>query len=325
MANIYDILEKVSNQEIEKCIIQTAKITGATEKEVKEIFASDEFYLYYTKTMQQYFDSLPIEIIEQIATQDCSRFNKMIKVSKKFAQNVTENKEFYMQKFAERRTLNTVRDIPVIQLGFEHEWIDTYFRRENVIAHELTVCGKLNSIADEPSLIYELEDGGKVLQWHENDVLHRENGPAYVVKDSNGEVIEERWLTRGKLNRSNGPTIVRKESKGKLYELWFQYGVSYAPNDKPWFTEYINGIPTHRIWTDKKGRLHRGGDRPAIEVERESVGEIYALKEWYKHGKMRRQNPSKPSTIKFRGHTKRYGECHRDGQYSTGSFEQCFK
>lgn len=60
--------------------------------------------------------------------------------------------------------------------------------------------------------------------WYEqymlNGLLHREDGPADIVYDKNGQKSVERWYLKGILHRFDGPAVITYKN-GKLQsEQW---------------------------------------------------------------------------------------------------------
>lgn len=59
-------------------------------------------------------------------------------------------------------------------------------------------------------------------EWIENDVLHCEDGPAYIRYYNTGEVWSEDWLVHGELHRLDGPAVIEYYSNGSImHEAWF--------------------------------------------------------------------------------------------------------
>jgi len=117
---------------------------------------------------------------------------------------------------------------------------------------------KTNKKKDKP---YEVDiDGTK--RWYQNNLLHREDGPA--VEYTNGTKY---WYQNNLLHRDDGPAV--EHASGT--KCWYQNGVAHR-EDGP-ATEHANG---DKHWY-KNGELHRE-DGPAIEYAN-------GTKAWYKNGK----------------------------------------
>lgn len=74
-------------------------------------------------------------------------------------------------------------------------------------------------------------------KWRMNRKLHRENGPAVIVRDErSGEVIEEYWYRNGKLHREGGPAVIDRSERNSVSpdiavtEMWFQDGELHREN-----------------------------------------------------------------------------------------------
>ena len=116
---------------------------------------------------------------------------------------------------------------------------------------------------------------GKIVcnRYYQNDLLHRQNGPALEYP---GSMVEEWWLN-GKLHHLDGPAVVRYNGTKE----WFLNGVQHRENGPA--TEFPDG---HKNWYFN-GVLHRL-DGPAIEY---SDG----LKSFYVHGqKVNSKRNNKP-------------------------------
>lgn len=65
-----------------------------------------------------------------------------------------------------------------------------------------------------------LPNGNRV--WRRNGRLHRENGPAFITINDDGEVVAESWFFNGMHHRTDGPAHVAFDDDGTLrVEEWW--------------------------------------------------------------------------------------------------------
>ena len=71
--------------------------------------------------------------------------------------------------------------------------------------------------------------------WIENGQEHRDDGPAEIYYDDNGEYIGETWYKKGQLHRDDGPAVISVmdsyDSDGNLQpnERWYKNGIEITP------------------------------------------------------------------------------------------------
>jgi hypothetical protein len=101
------------------------------------------------------------------------------------------------------------------------------------------------------------------IEYLQNGELHREDGPAWITVTPVGNVIEEKYCKHGFLHREDGPAWIKYD-----YFLAQQYNVEGAPvTSQEWYTH---------------GVLHRE-DGPARTSRPLPCGE-WERSEWYQHG-----------------------------------------
>ena len=62
------------------------------------------------------------------------------------------------------------------------------------------------------------------VSFYHRNLSHRENGPADITYDDNGNVTREVWKRRGKLHRVGGPAIIVYRKDGSVdYDGWTQW------------------------------------------------------------------------------------------------------
>lgn len=65
------------------------------------------------------------------------------------------------------------------------------------------------------------EKGFKVEEWTLDELIHREDRPAYIVKTLDGVKILEAWYLNNKTHRVNGPAAIERFTDGSLaLEVW---------------------------------------------------------------------------------------------------------
>lgn len=73
--------------------------------------------------------------------------------------------------------------------------------------------------------------GMKIHEWFENDLLHRENGPAVVYEGG-----AKYWLIRGKMHREDGPAFIGADGRRAWYKNGQKHredGPAYIPIEEP--------------------------------------------------------------------------------------------
>ena len=79
--------------------------------------------------------------------------------------------------------------------------------------------------ADGPAVVMKFSDGSRIEKWWANGNLHRVGAPALLEINANGS-RREQWYTNDKLDRADGPAIVVHDPGGIiLFEQWDHDGV----------------------------------------------------------------------------------------------------
>jgi len=151
--------------------------------------------------------------------------------------------------------------------------------------------------AGQSVIYYSLRDD---LSWDEaaeQELLHREDGPAEIWDDGSW-----RWWWRGLPHRDDGPAVHQLGEDGLWWDQWMQHGEVHRDGDLP-ATIRSDG---ERAWW-WRGKNHRDGDLPAAIRADGSL-------EWVQHGQHHREGdrPAKISPDGTRTWCYR-GECHREG------------
>lgn len=148
--------------------------------------------------------------------------------------------------------------------------------------------------------------------WYKYGVIHRDNDlPAKIALNG-----DESWYKYGKLHRDNDlpAKINKRDYRGYFIQEWYVNDRAYRDNDLP--TKIMTNIRTGETikeWREGGkfgGVLHRGGNRPAMEV---SNGDKY----WYENGEYINDNTT-PTILKPDGtkEWRRNGELSRTNPYS---------
>lgn len=64
---------------------------------------------------------------------------------------------------------------------------------------------------------------------HDNNIIHREDGPAVIFKTKSGKVLEKSWYKHGVLHRDNGPARIKKYQR---FDDTWSCEISYYQNGK---------------------------------------------------------------------------------------------
>lgn len=140
-------------------------------------------------------------------------------------------------------------------------------------------------------------DGSRITIWYKNGLIHRDDGPAYLKKDTRFNTIKK-WYKNGLIHRDNDAAVVTRNSSGKIIEEWHQNGELHRDGDKP---AIINEEKNEKQWY-QHGLLHREDD-PAIDSEH--------TKKWCKHGLIHRD--SGPAIISITK-TDKYESWYQNGK-----------
>lgn len=135
----------------------------------------------------------------------------------------------------------------------------------------------IHSIRDNPAIIYQ----NGTMEWYRNGKIHRENDPAIVIKDKDGNEVEWFWVQDGKEHRIDGPSHIYDNrlynNENRIYtEDWCKYNKRHR-DDNPAVIIMENGVITQEIWY-RNDKIYRK-DGPALTV-RDNDGNIVEEK-WY--------------------------------------------
>jgi len=123
------------------------------------------------------------------------------------------------------------------------------------------------------------------LCWGESPNYYRENGPAVIEFNNNGNIITQKWYnTDCKLLF----TQEYYDSGNVKRQQYYNKGLLHCENDLPAIEEwYASGKLKSRYWY-LNGELHRENDLPAIEEWYDS-GKLKS-RYWYLNGELHREN-----------------------------------
>ena len=124
--------------------------------------------------------------------------------------------------------------------------------------------------------------------------LHRLDGPAFISYYENKKIMKKSYYVNGLCHREDGPAEIYYHEDGKLYlEKYYKNGelhredgpalIEYHDNGKKFLEKYYNNNELHRL------------DGPAV-IEYYGDGSIY-LKEYYKNNELHRENG--PAEIQY--------------------------
>lgn len=124
--------------------------------------------------------------------------------------------------------------------------------------------------------------------------IHRDDKPAVIEYDENGNILVKIWYQNGLKHRNNNkPALVEYDKENnKITKMWYQHGKLHRDNDEP---AYIKGdpksSPVYKQWY-MNGKLHRENDEPASY----QITKIKIYMLWYKDGHRYRAN-DKPTEV----------------------------
>ncbi|MFS2318908.1 hypothetical protein RMQ97_13305 [Maricaulis sp. D1M11] len=131
-------------------------------------------------------------------------------------------------------------------------------------------------------------------KWCQRGKSHREGGPAYVESIPNKyghDIIQRRreeWLIDGLLHRNDGPAITVTDSDGiAVLEAWFQNGLLHR-EDGP--SQIERDMQTERVVTElwhSRGQLHRENGPAVINTDWETGHVI--REQYFIRGKLHRE------------------------------------
>ncbi len=177
---------------IRKCITETSKKYGMRRSEIIDNLLSSKKFLAF---LFGDFQSLPFDVVKYIALQDCGTLNVLLSVDERLRRDFNEHRnEYYRHLMKTRTTEKKIGDDIVVFRKF------------------ITVCGKLQSIDDNPaeSMCHRFLNpvtarGGKItdrcmLTWYDQGIISRKEGPAvvdYHIVDGKKMMIFEEWYENG--------------------------------------------------------------------------------------------------------------------------------
>jgi YD repeat-containing protein len=105
-------------------------------------------------------------------------------------------------------------------------------------------------------------EGRLVEMWCVRGQLHRQDGPAWQVWDSEGRLVGEMWWVCGQRHREDGPAWRKWDSAGRLVEEeWCMDNVRHREGGPAWQRWNSEGRLVEEEWR-VRGQLHRD-DGPA--------------------------------------------------------------
>ncbi|WP_274630815.1 hypothetical protein [Arvimicrobium flavum] len=124
--------------------------------------------------------------------------------------------------------------------------------------------------------------------------LHRENGPALVVRDPvSGVVTAETWCQNGRPWRDDGPAEIKRDAETGVttFEGWWQGGKPQRLDGPAEITrDAKTGVATYEAWR-KDGQPHRDGG-PALTVRDADTG-VATREEYWQDGEQVAQRPAR--------------------------------
>ncbi len=196
---------------IKKCVTEASKKYGLPIIEIIGKLLSNKGFLEFLFGDLQ---SLPFDVIKHIALQNCGALNVLLTIDKRLRRDFNKNKNEYYRHLAVRWTDKAKSVGALVERTY------------------VMVCGKLQSIDDEPSSISIdnyitpiVVPNGRVtnlhrLEWHDRGIISRKKGPAvitYFVIDGDKKLVAEEWYDAGFRHRKVIRDKDGKASKEILY------------------------------------------------------------------------------------------------------------
>lgn len=132
--------------------------------------------------------------------------------------------------------------------------------------------GKLNSLmisGDNKNIILpaeiDIENDTYKECYYKNGLLHREDGPAIIIKKNN-KLICQKYYIDGKLNNNNGPAIIEYDNDIITKKSFYRDGLCHNDDDKPAILIYNNDKKNYHVkesYYFNNGVLHRH-DKPSV-------------------------------------------------------------
>lgn len=98
---------------------------------------------------------------------------------------------------------------------------------------------------------------------HDHTILHRDNGPAYIIKTKTGKVMTKMWYKHGLLHRDNGPALIQVyESYDNTWNcdmIYYQNGLEHR-DDGP---STIRTFPDRMVHMYEKRGIRHSTQHPS--------------------------------------------------------------
>ena len=131
-------------------------------------------------------------------------------------------------------------------------------------------------------------------RWYSNDVLHREDGPAFITYDKDGTKKREKWYKDDKIHREDGPAWIEYyENENKKEERWFKDDKMHKEDGPAWIDYYENGNKKKEWWF-KDDMMHRENEPAKITYYCSGQKESEL---WYNDNTQHREN--EPAKITY--------------------------
>jgi len=94
--------------------------------------------------------------------------------------------------------------------------------------------------------------------WYNNNIMHRENAPAYIFKED--DIKEEKWLVNGIFHRLNGPAYIEYQNiTNEIEPIYKEWWI----NGKEYFKElyYKNMMLCHRFISNIRRRIRKNKEK----------------------------------------------------------------
>lgn len=220
-----------------------------------------------------YFDTLPIELLHEIADKSEPAYQAMLAYPR-FARATTYDMRLdYRVRFGHDVCIDK-DEIIWTRNGTPH--------RLDGPAKQSVDCGNLwyrNGELHRDNAPAVIDVGGGALEWYRNGKIHRDDGPARI--ENHGTFLIQ-WYRNDKLHRIGGPASVNVFYDIEFYMVWYRDGVIHR-DDGP---AVVNTECDSVCWYHN-GKIHRDGDGPAAQRNKRRVPERL---EWYQDDVLHRED-----------------------------------
>lgn len=200
------------------------------------------------------------------------KYNRMFNNRKLNNNDITHHiNDIIIQKNSQNNSIELYDDLPDAICIEGSETIHKWFKEQNVIHRE-----------NGPAIITYENDKIKSEEWYDNG-----NGPYRAKYYKNGILYYEQFYEGGKIHRKDGPAFIQYYENGSIAYNYFYENGKYRKDGPGIIGYYGNGSIAYEIWYDND-KYHRKGGPAKIDYYRN--GQV-KLEYWYENGEYRKDGP----------------------------------